>query len=113
MTQFLRSSRIKTATLSLCLVGAVGLAALGSLVMPAAAEPGSEQASARNNVRSGGAMKIGQIESIVLPQMRGFSYIGFTYYPVENIYRLRFLSGIKAIDVDVDARNGHILSRTN
>ncbi|PEQ10774.1 hypothetical protein B2G71_20715 [Novosphingobium sp. PC22D] len=73
---------------------------------------GGEQASARSNVRNGGALTSRQIEAIVLPKMRGKNYIGFTYYPVENIYRLRFLEGIQAIDVDVDARTGRIISRS-
>jgi len=108
MKQHNRLSTLRPAAL------AATLAALaGTAVLPAFADTGNEQASARNNVKSGGAMKIGQIEGVVLPKMKGYSYIGFTYFPIENIYRLRFLNGIRAVDVDVDARNGRILSRSN
>ncbi|WP_374413854.1 hypothetical protein [Novosphingobium colocasiae] len=110
MTQQNRLSALRPAALALSLAT---LALAGTTVLPAFAEPGNEQASARSNVKSGGAMKIGQIESVVLPKMKGYNYIGFTYFPIENIYRLRFLNGIRAVDVDVDARNGRILSRSN
>jgi ABC-type sugar transport system substrate-binding protein len=89
---------------------AVTLAAPSAMPASAlAAERQSEQNAARNNVRSGGAMRIRYIEARVLPRMRGMTYIGFTYYPVENVYRLRFMRGAQAVDVEVDARTGDII----
>ena len=82
------------------------------LVLPSqsmAAERQSEQKAARNNVKSGGAMRIRDIEARVVPKMKGMKYIGFTYYPVENVYRLRFMRGAQAVDVEVDARTGRII----
>jgi len=86
---------------------------LSMLAVPAMAQPFQDsQSAARSNVQSGGAMKIRDIERIVLPKMKGMTYVNFTYYPVENVYRLRFLDGVKAVDVDVDARTGRILGRS-
>lgn len=71
-----------------------------------------EQAAARSKVKGGGAKSIRDIEAIVLPQMRGMNYVGFTYHPVENVYLLRFMNGPKVVDVEVDAKTGRILWRS-
>lgn len=98
---------------NLPMIAAAALVLLVPATVPAgaanAAERQSEQDAARNNVRSGGAMRIRDIEARVLPRMQGMTYIGFTYYPVENVYRLRFMRGAQAVDVEVDARTGQIL----
>ena len=90
-------------------------ACAGSMLVPlhsaSAGEP-DEQAAARSNVKRGGAMSIRNIESVVLPQMRGMNYVGFTYHPVENVYLLRFMNGPKVVDVEVDAKTGKILWRS-
>lgn len=94
-------------------IAAVALALLVPAAAPApvalAAERQSEQNAARKNVQQGGAMRIRDIEACVLPKMKGMSYIGFTYYPVENVYRLRFMRGAQAVDVEVDARTCQII----
>ncbi|MDE2562506.1 MAG: hypothetical protein KGL48_09705 [Sphingomonadales bacterium] len=90
----------------------VALALVAASLAPApalAAERQSEQDAARDNVKSGGAMRIRDIEACVLPRMKGMTYIGFTYYPTENVYRLRFMRGAQAVDVEVDARSCQIL----
>lgn len=92
---------------------AAALVLAGFAALPAgqavAAERQSEQDAARNNVRSGGAMRIRDIEACVLPKVKNMTYIGFTYYPVENVYRLRFMRGAQAVDVEVDARTCQII----
>lgn len=80
-----------------------------SLAPAVAAERQNEQNAARDNVKSGGAMRIRDIEARVIPQMKGMTYFGFRYFPVENVYRLRFMRGAQAVDVDVDARTGTII----
>lgn len=89
---------------------ALALAASTFVFVPAmAAERQNEQNAARDNVKSGGAMRIRDIEAQVVPQMKGMTYFGFRYFPVENVYRLRFMRGAQAVDVDVDARTGKII----
>jgi len=89
---------------------ALALCASSLAFVPAsAAERQNEQNAARDNVKSGGAMRIRDIEARVIPQMKGMTYFGFRYFPVENVYRLRFMRGAQAVDVDVDARTGKII----
>ena len=100
-----RSGAIRGALLALACVSC-------TLVPVQAMAQRDEQAAARSNVKRGGAMSIRNIEAIVLPRMRGMTYVGFTYHPVENVYLLRFMDGPKVVDVEVDAKTGRILWRS-
>ena len=106
----IRTFRAAGASRRIALALACGMLVAGPIASHAA-EP-DEQAAARSNVKRGGAKSIRQIEAIVLPQMRGMDYVGFTYHPVENVYLLRFMDGPQVVDVEVDAKTGKILWRS-
>lgn len=92
-------------------LGAAMALALGTgAMLPATVQAAEkdEQSAARENVERGN-MKIRDIEAKVLPRMKGKRYLGFTYFPVENVYVLRFMDKAKVTDVEVDARTGEIL----
>jgi uncharacterized membrane protein YkoI len=76
---------------------------------PALAGPGSEQGEARREVRAGKIRKSDEIEQFVIPQMRGWQYLGFEYDPAALAYRLKFIRDGRVVFVDVDARSGEIL----
>lgn len=87
------------------------LAIAMALAAPALAGPGGEQSQARKEMRAGNILKSSEIEKIVLPQMRGWQYLGFEYDPAALGYRLKFLKDGRVAFVDVDARSGIILAR--
>ncbi len=68
-----------------------------------------EQSDAREDVQSGKVKKLREIESSVVPKMRGMQYLGPEYDPGPQVYRLKFLNGDRVIFVDVDARTGGVL----
>ena len=76
---------------------------------PALAGPASEQGEARREVRAGTIRKSDEIEQFVIPQMRGWQYLGFEYDPAAFAYRLKFIRDGRVVFVDVDARSGEIL----
>jgi len=69
----------------------------------------SEQSEARQQFMAGEVKSLRQIESRVLPRMRGKQYLGPEYDPSSQVYRLKFLDNGRVIFVDVDARTGAIL----
>lgn len=87
--------------------------AFGSLVLsaPASAAPRGEQTEARMDMQSGQVKSLRQIESAVVPRMRGMQYLGPEYDPGAQIYRLKFISKDRVIFVDVDGRTGAVLSQ--
>jgi uncharacterized membrane protein YkoI len=91
---------------------AIACAACAFGPLPALANQPDDQATARIKVGKGGALPLREIESIVLPKMRGMTYVSNRYYPDENVYILRFTDGPKVVDVEVDAKTGKILWRS-
>jgi uncharacterized membrane protein YkoI len=90
------------------LLAAVAVVGLSSV--PAVAYVGrNEQEKAREQTRSGQELKLRDIESRVLPRMKGMEYLGPEYDPEAKVYRLKFINGGRVIFVDVDARTGAIL----
>lgn len=94
------------------------LAALATFPLmsaPAHAQPQrfNEQGEARRDMEAGHIMKSREIEARVLPTMRGYKYLGFEYDPAARAYRLKFIRDSRVSFVDVDARTGRILRRTN
>lgn len=86
-----------------------------SLGAPAAyAQGGSrdEQREARQDLRAGNVLPLREIEKRVLPQMKGMQYLGPAYDSVAMAYRLKFIKNGKVVFVDVDARSGRVLSRS-
>ena len=81
----------------------------GGLAVPAAAQSGGDQASAREEMRAGRILPPREIERRVLPQMRGHEYLSFEYDGASSAYRLKFIKEGQVVWVDVDARTARIL----
>jgi uncharacterized membrane protein YkoI len=94
------------------LIGAIAAAA--ALVSPplAAQDVRGEQGEARREAQAGNIMRSGQIEAMILPQMRGAEYLGFAYDSTARAYRLKFIRDGRVTYVDVDARTGRIIGRS-
>ena len=91
------------------LVAVLGMTATA----PAAAGPRErEQAEAFKGARDGRIIPLRAIEARIVPQMRGFSYLGPEYYADIGRYRLKFLRGQRVVWVDVDARTGEVIGRS-
>lgn len=93
-----------------CLAGA--LLATG-LAVPAAAQPRSDQGEARKEMQAGNILRSREIEARILPTMRDAEYLGFAYDSTAMAYRLKFIRDGRVLFVDVDARTGRILRRSN
>ena len=80
--------------------------------------PAAEARRMRDQDRAFAARKAGQImplreiESRILPQMPGCSYLGPEFDADSNVYRLKFVRRGMVIFVDVDGRNGQIVGRS-
>jgi hypothetical protein len=96
--------------ISLLLLAAVGAAGLGA---PADAKPRErEQDSAFRGTQAGRIIPLRAIEARIVPQMRGFAYLGPEYYPDIGRYRLKFLRGQRVVWIDVDARSGEVVGKS-
>jgi hypothetical protein len=88
------------------------LAALAGLLIataiPADARRG-EQDDVRADMRAGKVKSLREIESSVVPRMRGMQYLGPEYDPSAQVYRLKFINKDRVIFVDVDGRTGGVL----
>jgi uncharacterized membrane protein YkoI len=90
----------------------VALAALtaNAVSVPAfALDPKASQNGARKQMSDGKVLSLRQIESKILPKMRGMEYLGPEYDEDAKVYRLKFIDEGRVIFVDVDARSGGIL----
>lgn len=97
-----------------CLGWAAGVAAICTIVPPAAAQPRSEQDTVLENRVQGRAMPLRVIESRVIRQMRGADYLGNPiYFERSNTYRMTFMRNGQVIRVEVDARSGRIRNRSD
>jgi uncharacterized membrane protein YkoI len=76
---------------------------------PAEARRGDDQGVLRSDVQQGKVKTSREIESRVLPRMRGMQYLGPEYDAVAQVYRLKFIDKDRVIFVDVDARTGNLL----
>ena len=50
---------------------------------------------------------------MVLPQMRGMQYLGPEYDAGAMAYRLKFIRDGRVVFVDIDARSGRVIRRSN
>ena len=95
--------------MSLFITAVLGAAAIA----PAAdARPKpKEQDAAWHATREGHIMPLRVIESFVVPRMRGADYLG----PELNgdRYRLKFMRDGQVIWIDIDARTGRMVGRSN
>ena len=95
------------------------LSALALVVAALAVSPGvqaqerSPQGEARKEMRAGNILRIRDIEQRVLPTMGDAEYLGFGYDPGALAYRLKFIKKGRVVFVDVDAKTGKILRRTD
>ncbi len=93
-----------------CLAGAL---VIGAVATPAVAQPRSDQGEARREMQAGNIMRSREIEARILPSMRDAEYLGFAYDPTAMAYRLKFIRDGRVISIDVDARTGRVLRRSN
>ena len=68
-----------------------------------------EQDDVRKDMRAGKVKSLREIESSVIPRMRGMQYLGPEYDNSAQVYRLKFIDRDRVIFVDVDARTGGVL----
>lgn len=73
----------------------------------------SDQGEARREMRAGNQLSLREIERRILPQMRGSEYLGPSYDSTARAYRLKFIREGRVTYVDVDARTGRIINRSN
>ncbi len=72
----------------------------------------NDQGKARKEMRAGNVLPLRDIEGRILPQMRGFQYLGPAYDSTAMAYRLKFLRGQQVVYVDVDARSGRVIGKS-
>ncbi|WP_367113859.1 PepSY domain-containing protein [uncultured Sphingomonas sp.] len=63
--------------------------------------------------RKEGNLSLREIEARVVPTMRDAQYIGFDYDASAAVYTLKFLRNGTVIWVEVDARTGKVIGRTD
>jgi uncharacterized membrane protein YkoI len=88
------------------------IAALGMTVVSAAADArprDREQDVAFRGAQEGRFLSLREIESRIIPRMRGADYLGPELDPGSARYRLKFMRGGQVIWVDVDARSGRVV----
>ncbi len=73
----------------------------------------SDQGEARREMRAGNQLSLREIERRVMPRMRGHEYLGPSYDSTARAYRLKFIKDGRVTYVDVDARSGRIINRSN
>jgi hypothetical protein len=71
-----------------------------------------EQDEAFRGTHDGRFVPLRAIESRILPQMRGYDYLGPELDAGMGRYRLKFMRGPQVVWVDVDARTGEIIARS-
>ena len=80
---------------------------------PADARPRErEQNEAFKATRDGRFVPLRQIEARIVPQMRGYSYLGPELDSGAGRYRLKFMRGPQMVWIDVDARSGQVVGRS-
>ncbi|WP_232833940.1 MULTISPECIES: PepSY domain-containing protein [unclassified Sphingomonas] len=72
----------------------------------------SDQERAYDARRRGDLLPNKVIEARVVPQMRGYEYLGFDLDFSSGVYTLKFLRDGTVVWVDVDGRTGQIIGRT-
>lgn len=111
----------KTRSLLAALAAASLLAGLGAGSASALVEAGaqaqeqsrSDQGEARREMRAGNQLSLRQIERRILPTMQGSEYLGPSYDSTARAYRLKFIRNGRVTYIDVDARTGRIIGRSN
>ena len=99
-------------TLILSIAAATALASTVA-APPLAAQARSDQGEARKEMQAGNTLPLREIERRVLPTMQGAEYLGPAYDSAAMAYRLKFIRNGRVMYVDVDARTGRIIRRSN
>jgi hypothetical protein len=94
------------------LMAAAGLAIAGLVSAPALAQSRDDQGQVRKEMRAGNVQSLREIEGRILPQMKGMQYLGPEYDAAAMAYRLKFIHDGRVMFVDVDARSGRVMRRT-
>ena len=71
----------------------------------------ADQNAASEAARAGRILSLREIESRVVPRMRGAQYIGFDFDSGTAVYTLKFLRDGHVIWVAVDGRSGNVIGR--
>lgn len=83
------------------------------LALPLAGEPvhaqSRDQQNAREEMKAGRNMSRREIERRIVPQMKGYEYLGFEYDGTVQAYRFKFIRDGKVVWVDVDPKTAQIL----
>lgn len=83
-------------------------------VLPAEARPRDREQDAAFRARQEGRfMSLREIEERIVPRMRGADYLGPELDARASRYRLKFIRGGRVIWIDVDARTGEMLGRSD
>ena len=92
---------------------AFALAGTALASVPADARPRDrEQDAAFKATRDGRFVSLRLIEARIVPQMRGFTYLGPELDAGAGRYRLKFMRGQQMVWIDVDAHDGRIVGRS-
>lgn len=70
-----------------------------------------EQDEAWRGTKNGRLVPLRAIEARIVPQMRGFTYLGPELDAGAGRYRLKFLRGRKLVWIDIDARTGSVIEK--
>jgi uncharacterized membrane protein YkoI len=84
-----------------------------ALAAPASAHPGDREQDAAFHARQQGRfLSLRTIEARIVPQMRGYTYLGPELDGASGRYRLKFMRGPQVVWVDVDARTGAVVGKS-
>lgn len=78
----------------------------------ATAQRRGDQYDAYQARKAGQVMPLRDIESRIVPRMRGSSYLGPEFDQSSGMYRLKFMRDGTVIWVDVDGRTGAVIGRS-
>ncbi|AWW74307.1 hypothetical protein CD351_07690 [Erythrobacter sp. KY5] len=94
-------------------LGAGSTTSLVAATTAAQEQSRSDQGEARREMRAGNQLSLREIERRILPRMRGSEYLGPSYDSTARAYRLKFIREGRVTYIDVDARTGRIINRSN
>ena len=90
------------------LIAAATLAPAGSDARPRPRDHDAAFAATQD----GRFLPLRAIEGRIVPQMRGFTYLGPELDAGAGRYRLKFMRGRQLVWIDVDARSGEVIGRS-
>lgn len=94
------------------LMASTAIFALNLGSVSALAQTRGDQGQVRKEMKAGNVRPLREIESKILPQMKGMQYLGPEYDAAAMAYRLKFIRDGRVMFVDVDARSGKVMRRS-